>query len=130
MTAITKWLFQTKSTTAPSIDFIINFRTLDSDWTRNRRHRLKGLISSFAGILFFDLSFNFNVEMRVVLIVEGNSGILGFDDPAFGLDMLYFFKEESTPAQQHHLILFTTNNYSLTLSNSSDVNLINTNKTP
>jgi hypothetical protein len=68
--------------------------------------------------------------MRVVLIVEGNSGILGFDDPAFGLDMLYFFKEESTPAQQHHLILFTTNNYSLTLSNSSDVNLINTNKTP
>jgi hypothetical protein len=46
-----------------------------------------------------------NVEVSLVLIVEWDSGVLGFDDPAFWLDVFYFFEEEGRPTEENHLIL-------------------------
>lgn len=107
MAAIAERLFETEAAAAPSVDLIKYLRIFNFDWPWDRGDRLQCLFSAFAGIVLLDLSFDLDVEMRVILIVEWNSGILGFDDPAFWFNVFYFFEEEGRPAQQHHLILFT-----------------------
>lgn len=108
MAAIAERLLQAETTAAPSVDLVKNCRILDCNWTWYGRDRLHSLISPFARILLFDLSLNLDVEVRLILVVERHSGILGLDDPTFRLDVFYFFEEEGTPANQHNLILFTT----------------------
>lgn len=102
MAAIAERLFKAEATTAPPIHLIKNSRILDFDGPRYRRNRLQSLRIALARILLFYFSFNFDVEMRLILVVERYSGILWLDDPALGRNMFDFFEEIATPTNQHH----------------------------
>jgi hypothetical protein len=92
MASIAERLFKTEPATAPAIDFIKNLRVLDGDGSRNGGDRLQGLLGTFASILSFDLSFEFEVEVGLILVLKGRGCVLGFDNPGFRGDVFHFFE--------------------------------------
>lgn len=47
----------------------------------------------------------FNVQVRLVLLGEGDGGVSGFDDPCFGGDLLHLLEEVASGSQQHNYYL-------------------------
>jgi len=76
VTSITKRLFHTLPTAAPSVNFIVDFRILDCDGSHNWAQRFRRLLWScntgfFLFILFvFKVSKVFNVEFRKVGLIK------------------------------------------------------------
>ena len=48
---------------------------------------------------------NFDVEVGLVLLAEGDGGVGGLDDPCFSGDFLHLLEEVASGSQQHNYYL-------------------------
>lgn len=105
MAGVAEGLLETHAATAPPIDLIVDFRVFYEDWSLEGGDWLQGFIGSLARKFAFDLSMHFDVEMRLVLLGEGDGGVGGLDDPCFGGDLLHLLEEVASGSQQHNYYL-------------------------
>jgi hypothetical protein len=102
---VAEGLFETHAATAPPIDLIVDFRLFYEDGSLQRGDWLQGFIRSLAGEFAFNISMDFDVEVGLVLLGEGDGGVAGLDDPCFGGDLLHLLEEVASGSQQHNYFL-------------------------